>query len=480
MSLGVRIFLGFCLLSLVGSYIFLDQVLQQIKPGLRLAVEETLVDAANLLAELATDEFNSATLDNGRFLAALQAANQRQLQAKIGPLDKTALSQRLYITNAQGIVVLDSSGLALGQDYSRWNDVYLTLRGQYGARSTRRDPRDERSSVMHVAAPLYRQGQIVGALTLTKPNLSVQLFLDRARAEMLRSGLWLLCLALALGLLLSLWFTRVVGRLVKYARAVSAGQRVALPCLPSGELRTLGQALEHMRTELEGRESVEQYVYALTHELKSPLTAIQSAVELLRDELPPADREHFLNHIQQQAQRLHQLSVRLLDLAALEKREALHEVRSVDLCQVLEHVVASRQAQMAQRQITLHYPERLVYAPLQGERLLLEQAIGNLLDNALEFSDPQHGAITLSVLPISAGWQVQVQDNGSGIPEYALARIGERFYSLPRHDGSKGHGLGLAFVHQVAQLHGGRLQLSNAPQSGVLAQLELAQHPPSV
>jgi two-component system sensor histidine kinase CreC len=66
-------------------------------------------------------------------------------------LAKNQVSHRIYVTDAKGIVLLDSSGEALGKDYSRWNDVYLTLRGQYGARSTRSDPNDESTSVMHVA-----------------------------------------------------------------------------------------------------------------------------------------------------------------------------------------------------------------------------------------------------------------------------------------------------------------------------------------
>lgn len=68
-------------------------------------------------------------------------------------------------------MIFDSSGRALGQDYSRWNDVWLTLRGEYGARSSRTDPDDAESSVMYVAAPVIVENRIVGVLSIGKPNL---------------------------------------------------------------------------------------------------------------------------------------------------------------------------------------------------------------------------------------------------------------------------------------------------------------------
>ena len=70
-------------------------------------------------------------------------------------------------------MVFDSSGQATGQDYSRWNDVWLTLRGQYGARSTRSDPHDEASSVMYIAAPVMDRERIIGVLSVGKPNLAM-------------------------------------------------------------------------------------------------------------------------------------------------------------------------------------------------------------------------------------------------------------------------------------------------------------------
>src|SRR5690606_37642697 len=132
----------------------LSTVMDEIRPGVRQSTEETLVDTANLLAEILRDEVKNGSLAQGRLPALLESYGRRRPQEQIWGVQKQTVNHRIYVTDAKGIVLLDSSGLAVGQDYSRWNDVLLTLRGQYGARSTREDPADEDSSVMYVAAPI--------------------------------------------------------------------------------------------------------------------------------------------------------------------------------------------------------------------------------------------------------------------------------------------------------------------------------------
>ena len=117
-------------------------------------------------------------------------------------------------------------------------------------------------------------------------------------------------------------------------------------------------------------------------------------------------------------------------------------------------------------------------ATVLGEPFLLVQAIGNLLDNALEFTPPG-GSINLDAEPVGDAWRLSVSNSGSAIPDYARDRLFERFYSLPRPDtGQKSTGLGLAFVREVAQLHGGTITVDNLPNpdgsiAGVIARLSL-------
>ena len=100
------------------------------------------------------DNFLRASLHDGRL-------SKRDIGANIWGFRKSQAEYRVYVTDAAGTVVFDSAGRDLGRDYSRWNDVLLTLRGQYGARSTRSDPDDDSTSVMHVAAPIRDGRRIV-------------------------------------------------------------------------------------------------------------------------------------------------------------------------------------------------------------------------------------------------------------------------------------------------------------------------------
>jgi two-component system sensor histidine kinase CreC len=111
---------------------------------------------------------------------------------------------------------------------------------------------------------------------------------------------------------------------------------------------------------------------------------------------------------------------------------------------------------------------------MEGERFLVRHAVQNLLQNALEFT-PVGGRIEVSVRSAGDAVYVECADSGPGVPDYALERIFERFYSLPRPEsGRKSSGLGLPFVKEVATLHGGWVTLENRPQGGARAILRLA------
>ena len=471
MPLGVRIFLVYFLFVGLAGWFVLSTVMDEIRPGVRQSTEETLVDTANLLAEILRDEVKNGSLAQGRLPELLKAYGQRQPQAQIWGVEKRAVSHRIYVTDARGIVLLDSSGAAVGQDYSRWNDVYLTLRGEYGARSTREDPADEDSSVMYVAAPIKDGAQIIGVVSVAKPNQSLQPYIERSQRRLGWLGAGLIVLGLLIGGALSWWLSGSLRQLTRYAGAVSRGERAELPELRGGELKQLAAAVQKMRTELEGKAYVEQYVHTLTHELKSPLAAIRGAAELLESEMPAEQRQRFVANIASEGARLQQLIERLLNLALVEQRQGLEERVAVDLHGLAEELL---QAQAARIQAAGLRMENAIPAGLlvQGERFLLRQALANLLDNALDFT-PAGGLLRFSAETRDGRVELALYNQGAAIPDYALPRLTERFYSLPRPaSGRKSTGLGLNFVQEVALLHGGELVLRNV-EGGVRASLLL-------
>ena len=471
MPLGIRIFLVYLMFIGLTGYFVLNTVMEEIRPGVRQSTEETLVDTANLLAEILRDDFKAGTLSENRWPQLLNEYGERQPNASIWGLAKNQVNHRIYVTDARGIVVLDSSGTAVGQDYSRWNDVYLTLRGQYGARSTRSDPQAAGSSVMHVGAPIRDNGQIIGVVTVAKPNSSLQPYVERTERRLLGYGAGLIVLGLLFGALLSWWLSASLRRLTAYAQAVSEGRRVAVPHYRGGELQQLATAVEQMRTQLEGKAYVERYVHTLTHELKSPLAAIRGAAELLEGEMPTEQRQRFVSNIDSESARLQQLIERLLNLAQVEQRQGLEERVEVPLAALLDQVLQAQAARIEGRHLRI---EQNVAAgiSLSGEPFLLRQALGNLLENALDFT-PAGGVVRCSAVRVDGQLAFTLFNETAAIPDYALPRLTERFYSLPRPEtGRKSTGLGLNFVEEVIKLHGGALQIGNV-DGGVEVRLRL-------
>jgi two-component system sensor histidine kinase CreC len=471
-NLSVRIFLAYFALVGIAVWFVMQSFNAELVPGMRQSLEEVLVDAANLLAEIVKEEVVQGTVNEGEFAADMNAFSLRNIDAVIWFLKKRDPNLIVYITDATGTVLYDSRGRDSGKDYSSWNDVYLTLRGEYGARTTREDPNDEFSSIMYVAAPVTFNGRIVGALTVGKPSITVQPFVEAAARNIREKGIWLLLISLVLGLFLAWWLTLSIRRLSRYAHDVQLGKRVQVPKLREQELDHLAGAMEDMRVELEGKEYVENYLHTLTHELKSPLTAIQGAAELLDEEMPRERQQRFINNIRSESNRLREVVDHLLNLASLEKRRGLERVEWISLGPLVDSLCADKGAILAKNKQTaeIHID---VSCRVEGERFLLQQAISNLLDNAIAFS-PQGAVIEISASREQEAWGLTVRDHGPGIPDYARDRLFERFYSMPRPDsGRKSTGLGLSLVREVAQLHGGDIVVENHSGGGTLARLIL-------
>ncbi|RYY01870.1 MAG: two-component system sensor histidine kinase CreC [Gammaproteobacteria bacterium] len=471
MSLSIRIFLVYLIFVGLSSYFVLNTVIEEIKPGVRQSTEENLVDTANLLAEILREPVKNNSLQSSDFPDTLAAYGHRKLQANIWGINKTVINHRIYVTDKNGIVILDSTNEALGQDYSHWNDVYLTLHGKYGARSTAAIPGDESSSVMYVAAPIMDGKDIIGVVSVAKPNRTMQPFIDRSRNHLATLCGIIIGIGLLAGIIFSWWLSAELRRLRKYALAVSLGQRAVLPesKIASGELNQLASALESMRIELDGKAYIERYIQTLTHELKSPLAGIRAAVELLLSPMEDDQRQRFMNNIDAESVRMQQLIERLLNLALVEQQQELHEPKPIAIKPLWDDLIEMQSARILQHKIQC---ENNIADDvfITGENFLLRQAFANLLENALDFT-PDGGSIRIYSEFNNNQLKVAIENQGEAIPEFAFSRITERFYSLPRPaTGKKSTGLGLNFVQEVASLHKGKLHLTNTEQ-GVEAAL---------
>lgn len=471
MSLNLRIFLAYFLIVGVAAYLILNVFMSELKPGMRQSTEDTLVDMSNLLAEVVAEEFKENPNNLSHFTIEMDKFLHRLHKAKISSVTKKASNVRVYITDSDGIVRYDSANKDVGKDYSRWNDVYKTLRGHYGARSTKSDPDNELSTVMYVAAPIMHNNNVIGVLTVAKANISVQPFIDMAKSNIESRGLWLLIFSLVAALSLSFWLTRSIRKLVNYASNVSLGRQVEIPHLAETELAKLATAMDNMRRELEGKDYVEKYVYALTHELKSPVSAIKGASEILTPAMPAIDQKRFIDNIQHEVDRIDDMINRLLSLVTVENQTQLENIEHFDFIPIINQVIKTKQVQVSKHSLAIKTSMPAILY-VSGDQFLLAQAIDNLLQNAIDFS-PESGVINIEVTDVPQTMFI-IKDQGSGIPTFALEKVFDRFYSLARPASQKkSTGLGLCFVKQIAELHHGSVSIKNNNNGGAIARLTL-------
>lgn len=473
MRLGLRIFGCYLVIFLICFSYPIGWTLDNLRIRYLEGVEDPLVDQANILAELVGQQMVTGTFNGADFQKAFEGVYDRTLNSRIYSLTKKRVDLQVYITDEKGVVTFHSvTPDQIGENYTHWRDVALTLSGQYGARTTLSDPADPTSSVLCVAAPIVVHNRLVGVLTVAKPTTNINNFIRAAKPKFLAVTAMAAAAAITLSYLAALWIVRPIRRLTAYADSIRSGQRAPFPVLDRTEIGALGHALQRMQASLEGKAYVEQYVQKLTHEVKSPLSAIRGAAELLEEEVPADRKQIFLKNIRTETDRIQVIVDRMLELAGLEFKQQLSRRKRVNLQALTATVLESKQPMLIAKQITPTV-EIDPHLSVHGDPFLLHQALANLIQNAIDFCDPQ-GMITISARAEDQRILLEVEDDGAVIPDYALERIFDKFYSLQRPDsGKKSTGLGLNLVRQVAQLHQGEIRLENIGPRGVRAILVL-------
>ncbi len=464
MKVRTRMMLAFLLAGILSLVYLISLIENKLKPVYKDPIEDDLVEMATLLSSSLTLSAENGEIKLGNLQAMVEHAMNRQLNAQIYDRKKDKMELHIYVTDAEGTVIYDSHYLDVGEVYANWHDVKRTLQGEYGARATWLGEKQDRL-FYYVASPVMVDGELKGVLSVGKSTAyEAYKLLNKMNREALIGVIGAVMVGIIMAVLFTMWVTRPIRQLTEYAGAVRDGRPTAFPELARSDIGQLGRSFEEMREALEGRKYVEQYVQTLTHEIKSPLSAIKGAAELLEEDMPESRRASFLHNIQTETHRIQRIVDRLLELSAMENRKGLRNVTQISLTQEIKGILAAMNPVIESKQIKINLLEE-EDNQLMGESFLIRQALSNIIHNAIDFTPPK-GHITIRVAP----GEVSVQDNGPGIPQYALSRVFERFYSLQRPDsGRKSSGLGLSIVQRVTELHGGSASLTNGPEGGALA-----------
>jgi signal transduction histidine kinase len=328
-----------------------------------------------------------------------------------------------------------------------------------------------------LAAPVDRAGHravlVVGA---TRENRAEAL--RSLRTELLIAGPLALVIATALGYLLAGAGLRTVEMMRRRAAEISAdtaGERLPVPPTRD-ELRRLGDTLNAMLTRLEQALDRERcFVAEAGHELRTPLALLRAELDYA---LHYADSEEelrgALRTASQETDRLVQLASDLLLLASSDRGQLALRLERLPAREVMESVRQrfAWRAEAEGRELVLDAPQDPV---VDGDRVRLEQALGNLLDNAL-----RHGAglVTLTVSATDSTAELDVRDSGEGFPPEFLEHAFQRFSRPDSSRGSDGAGLGLTIVSTIALAHRGKATATNCPGGGAHVAIQLPLHSP--
>lgn len=392
------------------------------------------------------------------------------------------LLQRAQVFNLSGARVLDRHGCVvassrgeLGYCFDHLPEVRRALAGHYEAVVRQRisdEPDPPLASIrrrgdlrVFTQTPVFMDGEVVGLVRMSRTAMSPEKLFWDDRNRILQ--LLLACLAIVpiASLGLSYAIARPVAAITRTAEAIANGEprtRLAPSGLVPREVHTLSAALDRMTRQLTERAAyVTQFASHASHELKTPLSSIAGAVELLREQwptMPEAQRERFLANVAEDTQRMQELVNGLLHLARIENA-AEGEEREVQLHPFVASLCERAAPEGSATPILLDLseaPETICIAPAH-----LETALANLLANAV-----RHGAgaaVEVRVAPDADadGVLFEVHDRGPGVPDALRDQIFERFVTTERDRG--GTGLGLALVRAVAEARGGTVSCESGP-----------------
>jgi two-component system phosphate regulon sensor histidine kinase PhoR len=245
----------------------------------------------------------------------------------------------------------------------------------------------------------------------------------------------------------------------------------------AGEI-TGALVLFHDISELKKLDQVRRdFVANISHELRTPLSILRGYIETLLDN-PKTSREELtriLRVMERHSDRLELLVEDLLTLAQLESGNPNLQMGTVDLSSFLPEMVRDWEKKLAGKQLNIIVVVPTELSPICADRTRLQEALYNLLDNAVKYSR-ERGEIRLSARQRDGEIELAVSDDGIGIAKEDLPRIFERFYRADKArspDKVRGTGLGLAIVKHIAQLHGGRVEAESELDKGTIIRVVL-------
>ena len=328
------------------------------------------------------------------------------------------------------------------------------------------DRSDEQKWVMYSYSPItYEDQRIIGAVILSTSLSDIGEILQAIRGMLFRSSLIIITFIIIVSFGISAYVTRPIKSLTDVIRKMGQGhfgQRVKVR--GGGEFRELGDAFNTMSEKLENLDRARnEFVSNASHELKTPLSAIKVLAESLihMGEDVPEIYIEFLNDINKEIDRLNAIITDLLSLVKMDDHEELDQTEPINLSDLVGKTVKGLGVLAEKKNISLDtvLEEGIMTA---GEASKLQQAISNLVDNAIKYT-PEGGRVMVDVHKGDNQAIIKISDTGIGIPSKDIPHIFDRFFRVDkaRSRYTGGTGLGLSITHRIILMHDGNIRVDS-------------------
>ena len=309
----------------------------------------------------------------------------------------------------------------------------------------------------------------VGRISLFFPQRWRELIRDDLVPPLVQSGLVALFLALILSFLMANWIATPLRRISQATHDVSEGENIKVPEEGPSEVQNLAKSFNDMVEKvISSQRSQKDFIANVSHDLKTPLTAIQGFSQALREGTVKSDEEikKAAIIIQEEADRMHRMIVNLLELAQLEARNIKMKQDLVEISSLLTEIVEIMKPTAGKKGLDITYTETLLPMIL-GDRDRLMQVFNNLIENAIKFTS-SGGTISIRCSNLGKQVMVEIQDTGKGVAQEETNRIFERFYQVDRSrsGGDRGIGIGLSIAREIIEAHKGMIEVRSQEGEG--------------
>lgn len=219
------------------------------------------------------------------------------------------------------------------------------------------------------------------------------------------------------------------------------------------------------------------FTSAIGHELRTPLAGFKSQVQVALRSQQETEKDRSLSKLASGIEGMERIVDHLLILARVDPVQPQLKTRVFNLASLVEQSLADREGAIQARTLTAELALEGTGFQMRGDATLIESLVGNLLDNAIQYS-PVSGRVLVQLSDLGEGLELRVSDQGPGIPEAQRAEVFENFYRAPEQR-KTGSGLGLGIVRAIAQAHGGSVSLIESPQSGACIRVWLPSSGPA-